>query len=316
MSRKIDIAIIGDLNIDLILQARSLPMRGGMEYVEKIEKTHGGVGRNIAIALSRLGLSTLLIGAVGDDAFGAEIIRELEENNVIIERVRIVPGKPTGTIVVIVDKEGERTMIGFRGANSELTINSQDLQHIEGAKHLHISGYSFLNNDGGEGIVKILKHSKLSGITTSIDLEGVAKHNPRMLEELRGHFDYVMSSEGEAKRLVQESNLDRVVDKLLNMMKANIVAVKLGARGAIIASQRGSSLIPPFQVNVLDTTGAGDAFNAGFLYGLIRRLKPVEAALIGNAMGAYKCMWFGARYFPTLDELFEKFPSLEEIRFQ
>lgn len=313
MNKTIDVVVVGDINIDLILIVEKLPERGGMQYVEKIIKCHGGVGGNIATTLSKLGLKTLLLGAVGDDVPGLEAVEELRKNRVDVSRIRIVEYTPTGLMIIIVDKDGERTMIGNRGANSELKIEEEDFQILRETSHLHVSGYLFLNRDSGEGVLRLLSHARRINVTTSIDIEGVAEYNPMLLEKLRGLFDYVMVGEREAKRFTLQDKEDKLVDELFNKLEARVVAVKLGGRGCIVASLEESLHIPPLQVKALDTTGAGDAFNAGFLYGLIRNLSIEEAGILGNAVGGYKCLGIGARHLPTLQDIKDTFPEIKRI---
>jgi ribokinase len=311
LDKTIDIIVVGDINVDLILIVDKLPKRGGMQYVENIVRTQGGVGGNISTALSKLGLKTLLIGAVGDDDSGLEAIEELRQNEVDVSRIRIVSGVPTGLMIVIVDREGERTMIGYRGANSGLTIDEEDIRILEKSKHIHASGYVFLNKDSGGGSIKLLTYARSIGITTSIDIEGVAIHKKAVLENLKGLFNYVIAGEEEAREFTSEDKQYRLADELLRRLQAEIAVVKLGARGCMVAGSNGSFHIPAFQVEVLDTTGAGDAFNAGFLYGLIRSVSLEEAVILGNAVGAYKCMGIGARHLPTLQDLENTFPELK-----
>lgn len=310
-----DVVVIGDANLDLILPVRNLPTRGSMEYAREIIKSHGGVGRNIAIALSRLGLRTVLISAVGNDDIGVELVRELKENGVDVSRIRIVEGMFTGTIIVIVDEEGERTMIGHRGANAELKIEEEDLQVIEKTRHLHISGYMLLNKDFEGRIIKLLKHAKECGIMTSIDIEGAAQSKPTLLENLKGCFDYVMTDENDARKFTGEDNPSLMGEIMLRKIEAKVVVLKMGARGCFVTTLGETFHTPSFQVNVVDTTGAGDVFNAGFIYGVVRNLGLRRVALLANAMGAYKCMWFGVKKIPSLEDLSEFFPELKELVF-
>ncbi|MCF8885433.1 MAG: carbohydrate kinase family protein [Ignisphaera sp.] len=313
MDDEYDIAVVGDINLDLILPVRNFPSRGSMEYAREMIKNHGGVGRNIAIALSKLGLRTVLIGAVGDDESGTELIRELKDNRVNVSRVRVIKHMCTGTILVIVDEEGERTMIGHRGANTKLKIEEEDISIIEKTKHLHLSGYTLLNDDIWESINMLMRRVRSLKTKTSIDIEGVAEHKPTLLEEMKGFFNYVMAGENEARRFTGEEDPETIGLTLLEKMKAEIIALKMGHRGCIIATRERIFHTPSFKVTVVDTTGAGDAFNAGFIYGMARNLDLKKVAILANAMGAYKCMWFGTKNFPSLRNLIDAFPELGEL---
>ncbi|MEM3952870.1 MAG: carbohydrate kinase family protein [Nitrososphaerota archaeon] len=298
MDDEYDIAVVGDINLDLILPVRNFPSRGSMEYAREMIKNHGGVGRNIAIALSKLGLRTVLIGAVGDDESGTELIRELKDNRVNVSRVRVIKHMCTGTILVIVDEEGERTMIGHRGANTKLKIE-EDISIIEKTKHLHLSGYTLLNDDIWESINMLMRRVRSLKTKTSIDIEGVAEHKPTLLEEMKGFFNYVMAGENEARRFTGEEDPETIGLTLLEKMKAEIVALKMGHRGCIIATRERIFHTPSFKVTVVDTTA--------------RNLDLKKVAILANAMGAYKCMWFGTKNFPSLRNLIDAFPELGEL---
>ncbi|MEM3662284.1 MAG: carbohydrate kinase family protein [Sulfolobales archaeon] len=312
MDKRFDVAVVGDINIDLIVVVNTLPKRGEMTYSEKIEKHHGGVGGNIASALAKLGLKTILIGAVGEDPLGVEALRELRRNKVDVSCVKVIPRMPTGFIIVIVDRDGERTMIGSRGANSEIVIGDVEMKIIEDSRHLHISGYTLLNKDV-TGVIKLLRHAVDSGVPTSMDLEGVinlAGDPEEILEELKGLLTLTMVNEYEAKILFREDVENALIKKMLEKLGSRIVVIKLGPRGCIVASSKEVYSIPVFNTKIVDTTGAGDVFNAGFIYGILRGLDLVKTAKLANFLGAYKCMKIGARHSPNITELIEMFPEL------
>lgn len=308
-----DVVVIGDINLDIILPVKSYPTRGSMEYAGEMIRSHGGVGRNIAIALSKLGLKTVLIGAVGDDAVGIELVRELEDSGVDVSRIKVIENMFTGTIIVIVDREGERTMIGHRGANTKLKIEDEDINVIRKTKHLHISGYTLLNNNIQESVKTLIRHIKDLGIRTSIDIEGVAEHKPLLLEEMKEYFDYVLADENDAKKFTGEDEPKEIGLTLLEKMETKIAFLKMGGKGCSVITWETVFHIPSFKVNVVDTTGAGDAFNAGIIYGLIKNFDLKKTAILANAMGAYKCMWFGAKTFPSFKNLLDTFPELKEL---
>ncbi|OYT68082.1 MAG: hypothetical protein B6U65_00580 [Candidatus Wolframiiraptor sp. EX4484-121] len=316
MDKSIDVAVIGDINVDLIFLVDYFPSRGGNCVAKRVEKRFGGVGGNRAAALARLGLSVALIGAVGGDEFGKEALKELKEYGVDIDHVKVLRDQLTGLMIVAVDREAERTIIGSRESNSKLRIGEEDLRLVEGAKHLHVAGYQMLN-EKSEDILRIIKHARKLGVSTSMDVEGVADLNHETVKRLKGILTYVMGNEDEAKALVGvEESEEKLAEKLLQEFKADVAVVKLGEKGCAVADRRQSALVPGFKVDVVDTTGAGDAFNAGFIYGTLKGLSPVEAARLANAVGAYKCTKLGAKNYPTIDELVRRFPSLKGLRFK
>lgn len=310
MGKRFDVAVAGDINVDLIFKVDSPPKRGEMAFSERVEVFHGGVGGNVASALSKLGLKVALIGAVGGDSFGSEALRELERVGVDVKHVKVLRHLPTGLMAIAVDKEGERTMMGSRGANAFFQVEEGDLRLMEESSHLHVSGYWFLNRDRGQGLLMLLEHARRVGVSTSMDLEGAARVHGAV-DKLSGLLDYVMAGEREARGCFGvDGNL---AEKMVRKLAARIAVVKLGARGCSIAHLSGARLVPGFKVKAVDSTGAGDAFNAALIYGLLRGLSPEDAARMANAAGAYKCAGLGPRHHPTVGDLLNRFPELRPI---
>lgn len=311
MDRGIDVVVIGDVNVDLIFLIDRFPSRGGNCIARRVEKSFGGVGGNRAAALASLGLNVALIGAVGEDRFGKEALEELKRYGVNIDHVKILKDQLTGIMIVAVDLEGERTIIGSRESNSKLRISDEDLKLVEGVRHLHVAGYQMFN-ESPEDILRIIRHAHKLGISTSMDIEGIADLDLETLESLKGILTYVIGNEDEAKGLLKaEASGKELAERLLKEFKADAVAVKLGEKGCAVADRHHSYMVPGFKVDVVDTTGAGDAFDAGFIYGTLKGLSLIETARLANAMGAFKCTKLGAKHYPTIAELKRSFPNIK-----
>jgi len=305
--------ILGDINIDLIFRIdRGLRMGDSIALREMIV-SYGGVGGNLSSALARLGVPTALLGAVGEDGFGDLALRELRRSGVDVRYVRRIEGESTGISVVLIDPSGERTLICARGANAAYRLRGDELEALRDVRHLHLSGYMMLNDDDGESCIRLLRSAKMWSISTSMDLEGVALEDPRKAFKIRGLVDYILMNDLEARSLIKSERLGvDEVKSLKDLLEARTLLIKLGGRGCMVVDE-GVEVIPAYRVKVLDSTGAGDAFNAGFIYGLLRGLRTRDAARIGNAVGAYKCMGLGARHHPSIRQLLELFPDLAEL---
>ena len=350
------VAVLGDLNIDLLLRVDFIPTADIAVAAKELRIDHGGVAGNLAVALSRLGVKSRVIGAVGRDVFGSEIINRLRRDGVDTRYVKVIKEVPTGIMVVLIVPSGMRTMlfiphlaayadadaetvsvepnkilgpqisatlhtkgiwtiIGFRGANAYINLSSDEVNEVlRDVIHVHISGYTGLNNDGGSFMLKLARISKELGMSVSVDLEGIAIHKKNLVNRLRGTVDYVMLNGDELKYLSGCEDIEEGLNKLDNTLKPKAIFLKLGPRGSMVYYGGVITKVEPFKVRAIDSTGAGDAFNAGVIYGLLRGLEPTEAAKIGNAMGAYACLGSGARYLPRgIDELVSMFKELSEI---
>lgn len=308
------VLVFGDINIDVFFYVDSLPT-GDISIVARSMKImHGGVGGNIAVALSRLGVKVELVGAVGTDIFGDEAIKTLSREGVDTRLIERINEEPTGIMTILVLPNGSRTIIGYRGANAlanpRTALESMDTR----IKHVHISGYMALSRNGEKNIITLAKRGKEVNATVSIDLEGIATEKPGLVHMLKDYVDYVFLNKDEMTYLVGTSSIEKGIKRIHEILKPSTVFLKLGSKGSAIITNGKVVRIPAFKVEVVDTTGAGDAFNAGVIYGLILNLKPEEAALIGNAMGAYSCTGYGARHLPRdINELISKFPILNKI---
>jgi len=305
--------ILGDINIDLIFRIDRSLKTGDSIALREMIVSYGGVGGNLSSALARLGVPTALIGAVGEDGFGDLALRELRRSGVDVRYVRRIEGESTGISVVLIDPSGERTLICARGANAAYRLRGDELEALRDVRHLHLSGYMMLNDDDGESCIRLLRSAKMWSISTSMDLEGVALEDPRKAFKIRGLVDYILMNDLEARSLIKSKRLSvNEVRSLKDLLEARTLLIKLGGRGCMVVDE-GVEVIPAYRVKVLDSTGAGDAFNAGFIYGLLRGLRTRDAARIGNAVGAYKCMGLGARHHPSIRQLLELFPELAEL---
>ncbi len=314
MHRELDVVVLGDVNVDAIFFVDSVPKPGEVVGARRARVYHGGVGGNVATWLAKLGLRVALVGAVGSDCAGREALEELAKLGVDVSRVRAVEGETTGLMAVLVDRSGERTIVGFRGANSRLRVEPGDLELAARARHVHVSGYSMLNEDRGEGALSLLRAATSAGATTSVDLEGVAYGGPAAVSAIRGLATYVTANSLEVARAAGSGSFDEgAAERVLELLEARAVVVKLGAGGCLVVEPGRALRLSAYRVEAVDTTGAGDAFNAGLIYGLLRGLRVVDAARVANAAGAYKCTGYGARHSASSRELARLFPDVARL---
>jgi sugar/nucleoside kinase (ribokinase family) len=283
------VLVVGDLIYDMLAKAEGDITLGTDTFVP-IRVAAGGSGANAAAWLAHSGVETRFVGRVGDDVFGRFLEGEMERSGVESYLARD-PSLPTGKVFVLVDGAGERTMITDRGAGDAL-IPSDLPETLFAGGHLHLSGYTLSGGSRRETALKALRLARAARMTVSVDPSSVALLGSvgpdRFLEWTRG-ADLLFPNLTEGSVLTGEEDPDRILEKLLAYYPA--VVLKLGPDGAVYADTGGDHLREPaVPVGVEDTTGAGDAFSAGFLAAWLDGGPPAEAlrrgaGLAGRAVG-------------------------------
>ena len=292
---KKSVVSVGDANVDLIAPISFFPKKGGEVLIDRLEMRAGGSAANLSVAVSRLGLMSGFVGRIGNDSIGRFLTGEFKEEKVNISQLQVDEKIGTGFTFILVTGEGERTMFGFRGANVYLSPDEIDVNYIQNADALHISGYSLLRDPQRKAALKALEEAKKAGILVSFDA-GVLpaiKATDLMRSTLRS-VDLLFLNELEAASLTGIKNPEKAAKRALKL-GPNVVAMKLGKGGCLILSKEEEIHSPAFNVKVVDTTGAGDAFDAGFLAGIIEGWDLKRAARFANGVGALSTMKVGAR---------------------
>ncbi|MFQ5951013.1 MAG: carbohydrate kinase family protein [Candidatus Geothermarchaeales archaeon] len=304
-----DVVVIGDINIDLLLYTERHPLKGQVVQAQRIETHFGGVGGNIAVALSRLGLDVALVGSVGRETWGDRALRNLREEGVNLELISR-QDKNTGLWAVLVDASGERTMIGDRGANvyHEWSNSTEDV--VLNSRAIHISGYTFLEQGQARLSKTALELGGDVGATTIVDLDGFAQRDGDEIVSRIDHLvQYLLMNEEEG-RLAVGSLSKRKLLEFQEAIGASALVVKRGALGSLACNDGTTTMIESFGVRAVDTTGAGDAFDAGFIFAILRGLSVEDSCVMGNALAAFKCQGRGPRHLPRLPELVDTWPVL------
>lgn len=294
---------LGDTSVDLIASVSQYPRCGGDSEISVLQKHPGGSAANFAVAMTRLGISAGLISKVGSDETGEFLRDGLRREHVDVSHLKQENGA-TGTVFVIVDKSGQRTMLSFRGVNVRLLPEEIPREYITGSRLLHVSGYSLLRAPQCDAALTAMKYAKEANVRISVDPSPLVHLAERkVLAETLEFVDVLLPNEGEAKYLSRKKNI-RDAGRTLLEKGASIVAMKLGARGCLVMNEDEEIRVPPFNVETIDTTGAGDAFNAGFSAGYLKGWNLKRSADFANAAAALKTMKGGARNgLPRIGEL-------------
>ena len=267
------IAVVGDAALDVLARAGTLPAPGG-DVRASIAIRPGGAGANTAAWLAALGADPVLIARIGADTAGEQVRGHLAAAGVgtalVTDHVA-----PTATVVVLVDGAGQRAMLADRGAAGRLA--PADITVPAGARHLHLSGYVLLDRSSRAAGQAALAAARAAGLTTSVDPQAAAllTDPAGFLDQVRG-VDLLLPSAGELAALGG-------ADAALAAVRA--VAVTDGPRGAAWLDRAGKVEVPGRTTEVVDTTGAGDAFDAGVLVAWTGGASPAEALAAGVAAG-------------------------------
>ena len=257
------ILCIGDAALDVIVKMQT-EIHVGSDTTSQISMHGGGAAANTATWLAQLGHSVFFSCRLGDDAAGHAISSEFDLWKIEHQKT-FLENEKTGVVVVLVDDKGDRTMFPDSGANSG--ISERDLPELRGFDAAYLSGYSLFNPLSTNGVLRMVNEIKDVGIPLIFDPASVgtmmAFNRKRVIETLT-HMDITIMNEDEARYIADCDSLDEALDFITEIV--SIVVIKTGSSGAI-ARIRGSNTVMSHadSVNAIDTTGAGDAFAAGFI---------------------------------------------------
>jgi len=242
----------------------------------------GGSAANTIHGLANLGMSTAFIGKVGDDSFGQAFANDMIQNG--ITPIMLKGNAESGRALAFITPDSERTFAVYLGAAIEMTPNDLDPSLFNGYTHFHIEGYLVQNH----GLVrKAVELAKQSGCSISLDLASynVVDENRDFLREVvKNYVDIVFANEEEAKAFTGKTPVEALheLGKL-----ADIAVVKLGADGSLIKQGETTFEVGVIEVSSIDTTGAGDLYAAGFLYGLSKGLSLLKCGEIGAILSGH-----------------------------
>jgi len=312
MSDKLwDVYVYGDVNADIIVPGvREVPPYGQEKIIDVIETFVGGGAALFALGTGKLGLRTVFQGKVGADCYGEFIRASMTAVHVNTSFLQISPNQKTGISISFTDSS-DRSFLTYMGTNREVDITEVDMRQAAKARHIHITGYAGkINHEKYVIILKELK--KLNDITVSFDVgwddsgewyEGIY--------DLMPYIDIMFMNETEAVHYARTEDARKAV--ALFAEKGPLTVGKFGKKGAYAVQNKEAYEAKAFQVEAVDTTGAGDSFNAGFIYGYLTGHTITECLKFGNACGAMSVTKLGGNSgFPLRNELHDFMEGKEE----
>ena len=285
---------LGDVNTDFIAHLPYYPQPGGDGVAHHAQIYSGGSAANTALVLASCGISAGLVARVGRDALAAQALVELDDVGVDLGQIQYDPELTSGIMFIAVTPDGERTMFGYRGANVRLDPALIAPSEIASAQVLHISGYALLESPQRDAARRAVEIAYEAGVRVSLDM-GVeaAQNRTSQVLDLLPLVDWIFPNELEAQSLIGHADGPRAMERLLGY-GLEAAALKLGKMGCVIGSAEGIIAIPAFEMQVQDTTGAGDSFGAGFIAGWLNGLNWRAIGLLANALGGLAASVIGA----------------------
>lgn len=255
----------------------------------------GGQSATAMVALARLGMHVRYVGKVGSDELGRLQVDSLVSEGVESSGVKMVEGAESQTAFIIVDQEtGERTILWNRDARLTVAADEVDFDIVTSGRVLLLDGHDV------EASIRAAEHARHAGVPTVLDIDNLYAGAEKLLPLI----DFNICSSSFPQRATGEPDLKLALRKLHAQTGSRLVAATTGRQGVLAYFEGHYIHSPAFEVDCVDTTGAGDAFHGGFIYGLLTGLSVEDTLRLANAVAALKCRAIGARTaLPTVDEL-------------
>ncbi len=296
MSEPMSVIALGVHVVDVLVRPVSeIPAGQGGQLVQEIRITAAGSAGGTAVTLARLGAQVRSAGAIGADALGDVLVellrREGVETSLLVRR----EGDQTSASVLPIRPDGSRPAFHVVGANATYAAADAPWEELAAATHLHLGAPEFM---GGEEAARILAFAREHGVVTSADILAPAEQAQAILEWIApafAHLDYLLPNDEQVLALTGAEDLVSGARMLIDR-GVGCVAATSGADGAVVIDADGAEHVPAFEVAVVDTTGCGDAFSAGFLRGLALGRSRREAAVLGCAAAALVAEGLGSDF--------------------
>ncbi len=285
MNGRFDITIAGEINLDLILYGlpEEMPLERELLATD-FRLTLGSSSAILAHNLSILGASVGFITRLGDDPLGAIALNRLSEGGVDLSRVRRVSGGASTGVTILLVHAGKRHILTYPGTMFEMSADDLDISYLSSSRHFHLSSL-FLHKALQPQLPALFHELKAAGLTLSLDTNDDPEDRwGAPLDELLGLVDIFLPNDDEACRITGKPDAESAIDALAR--RVPLVAVKCGKRGSLVQKGDRRWFVPAETVTPVDTIGAGDSFNAGFLAAFLRGESPEACAVFGNRTAA------------------------------
>jgi ribokinase len=311
----INVIGFGALNFDYLYTVDALAYGDQQVAIKKTLQSPGGSSANTIYGLAKLGIKTGFIGAVGDDLDGEQILTQMRKLKIEVSKIRVITHEHTSKVFVFIDDKGERAMYSLPGASNIFRVRENDIEWLSKSKYIIFSpmpGNEQLQYQN-EIIAQIHRNTRIVFMPGAL----FSKYGFSGLEQIVNNSYLIILNRRELQELTGREHLSGA--KWLVENGCHVVAVTLGKEGCYIYDDKTSATVPTPELpkdKIVDSTGAGDAFAAGLIYGLLRGKPLLEAALLGNLAARACVRGLGARFgLPEeglLKNEFEKYSKVIE----
>lgn len=287
---------LGIANVDIVTQPITRwPVFGGAVSSDTTELVLGGMALNTAVSIAKIGKVPVgLISCIAHDICGEIIENGLRELDIDISHIIYTDQANTGNAICFIHPGGERSFVLCMAANNHLNKNNIDFSALQAGDLLHVGGAMIMDGTRGQDLADILRQAKVRNVTISLDTcwDGTEQWT-KILAPCLAYVDIFETNKEEAMLYAGKDTLEEALEFYASF-NIPIIVVKMGDKGAYIKSKSFTGMVPIFPVAAVDATGAGDAFDAGFLIGLLKEWPIEQAAIFGSAVGAKCVTAFGA----------------------
>lgn len=294
-AKRWDVLCAGIVNVNILFQP--VPgdfMERDVTVAQKMEILCGGDAVNQAVVLSNLGKRVAIGGKIGEDDFGKIIRSQIGAHGIDTEPLRIESGLNSGTCIVMVRPDGQRNFLSHRGAMERYCLEDFDPELLDRTKIISIGSLFAVKGLDGLGVTEIFRQAKARDVITVADTKAdIHSLGYGAIRELMSLTDYFMPSYDEAMVLSKETKPEKMADVFLSDGAKNVV-IKLGENGVYAKNSEESFYQPAFEARVVDTTGAGDNFVAGFIAALLEGDSFRECARFASGVAAVSVGALGA----------------------
>ena len=283
--------VIGDLNVDVIVSgAPQLPVLGHEILCKDVQTVMGGAASIFACRLAQLGGEVDIFGKLGADVNGGVVLENLKSSGVGTGKVKVQNNFKTGATISLTYPKN-RDLITYVKGIDNLTESEITPEIFHGYNHLHVSSIYILRKLLGS-VSKVFSEAKKQGLTTSLDTNADPLNKYEFIDKILGHVDIFFPNDKEAKAITETKSVYLALERLNE--KVPIVAIKRGGKGAVGRHNGKTVKVKPFSLKPIDTTGAGDCFDAGFIFYFLHKNRGFKASMeFANALGALSCLYIG-----------------------
>lgn len=290
-----DVSVIGLYILDVLGRpVVQIPERGNVDFIEEIRLTVAGTAGGTVVDTAKLGLKSLAVGAVGDDEKADWVLMTMQKHGIDVSAMQRIKGVPTSATILNVRPNGDRPALHVRGASDHFDVPTSLYDQVFDAPIIHLGGTGLLRKLDGPASVTILKEAKARGRVTTFDLIAASAETAHLVTPLLPYIDYFMPSIEEAQDMSGQKGPVDCANWYLDK-GATCCVFTLGGDGAYYAHRDGTRLkSPAYDIKVVDTTGCGDAFDAGMIAALHHkmdvetslRFAQASAALVASGLGS------------------------------